>query len=392
MTTLRQIVAVTAMNVRSIPQRLGASCVIVVGTMGVVAVLVSVFTMANSLTGTLLAAGRMDRAVVLRNGTNSAVASTLTLAAAATVANAPGVARTPGGDAAAMFEVLESTNVARRSNGSLAALMVHGISEHGLAVRSEIEIVAGRAFTPGLHELVVGRDAQNEFRGLEIGNAIELRGARWAIVGAYESGDVVESGFLADAQTLMSAQGRSLVNSVLVRLDSPESFEAFETALKTDPSISVGVFREPDFYAEGAKDLSGLFFFVTYVVSGIMACGAVFGALNAMYSAIGTRAREIATLRALGFGASGVVVSVLTESVLLSAVGALAGVAVSWALFSGNTISLGGTVGTIVTELRITPGTVGFGVISACTVGLLGGLWPAVRAARLPVATALRAL
>jgi len=387
---LRQIVAVTALNIRGISQRLVASSVIVVGIMCVVGVLVSVLTMAGSLADTVLSAGRPERAIVLRAGANTEGASTLSTDAVATIVNAPGIARAAGGDAAATADMLISVNFPRSSNGSLAPLVVRGVSRlHD--VRPEIELVEGRLFTPGLREVIVGRNAQRAFAGLRIGDRVALRNSEWTVVGVYRSGDVAESGMITDAATLLSAYQRTIVNSVTVRLESPAAFDEFKTALTTDPSLSVDVFREPEYFALQAEDLSGLFFFITYVVTGIMAAGALVGAINTMYSAVSARSLEIATLRAIGFGASGVVASVLAEAVLLALLGACAGGAIAWALFSGDTISLGGGQGSLVTELAVKSATLVTGAVGAVTAGLLGGLFPAIRAARLPVATALRA-
>ncbi len=387
---LRQIAAVTAFNIRGISQRLVASSVIVVGIMCVVGVLVSVLTMARSFADTLLDAGRPDRAIVLRAGASAEGASTLSVDAAATIVSTPGIARTENGDTAATTDMLASVNLSRRSNGSLAPLAVRGVSELR-GVRPEIELVEGRLFSPGLREVIVGRNAQQAFAGLEIGDRVELRDSEWTIVGVFHSGDVAESGMITDAATLLSAYQRAAVNSVTVRLESPESFDAFKTALTTNPSLSVDVFREPDYFAQQTEDLSSLFFFITYIVTAIMGAGALVGAVNTMYSAVSARSLEIATLRAIGFGASGVVVSVLAEAVLLALLGAFAGAAISWLLFSGDTISLGGGQASLVTELAIAPATLVTGVAAAASAGFLGGLFPALRAARLPVATALRA-
>jgi putative ABC transport system permease protein len=387
---LRQTAAVTAFNLRGIRQRLVASSVVVVGFMCVVGVLVSVLTMAGSLSATLLAAGHVDRAIVLRAGANAEGASTLSSEAAATIASAPGVARSASGDPIATADVVVPANLSRRSNGSLAPLTVRGVSELR-GVRREIELVEGRLFSPGLRELIVGRNARTEFAGLEIGDRVALRDGEWTVVGVYRSGDVNESGMITDSATLNSAYRRSVVNSVTVRLESPEAFDAFKVALTTDPSLSVDVFREPDYFAMQTRDLSALFFFVSYVVTGIMAAGALVGAMNTMYSAVSTRRLEIATLRAIGFGPASVVVSVLVEAVLLALLGAFAGAAISWALYSGDTISLGGGQNSLVTELAITPATLVTGVVWAATAGFLGGLFPALSAARGPVAAALRA-
>jgi putative ABC transport system permease protein len=393
MSALRQIAAVTAMSVRGISQRIGPSCVIVIGITCVVGVLVSVLTMAGSFSSTLLAAGRADRAIVLRVGANSEFGSNLTADAVATVLNAPGIVRTQAGDAAASADMLVSFNRPRKSNGSLAPLSVRGVSSQTVgAVRPEIELVKGRLFTPGLLEVIVGRNAQTEFGGLEIGDRVSLRNSEWAIVGIFQSGDAAESGLYTDASTLQSAYQRPLFNSVTVVLESAGAFDGFKSSLTTNPALAVDVLREPEYFERQAENIANLLFFVTYIVSAIMAFGALFAALNTMYSAVSSRAVEIATLRALGFGAAGVVVSVLTEALLLALLGCFVGAAVSSAIFSGDTISLGGGQSALITELRVTPSIVGAAIAWACTVGLLGALLPAIRAARLPVATALRAI
>jgi len=392
MTTLRQVAAISALNLRSIPQRLGPSLVVVIGIAGVVGVLVSVLTMAGSLTETVISTGDENRAIVLRNGSNYEMASLLDTAAVQTIMDAPGVARTADGDPAASADFIVPINLTRKEDGALAALVVRGVSPQSFEVRPEIRLVAGRMFTPGLREVIVGRNAQLQIAGVELGDRVALRDSEWAVVGVYESGDAAESGMLTDLSTLLSTYQRTLVNSVTVLLETTASFEELKVALTTNPTLSVDVLREPEYFEQQSERIAQLMFFVTYVVTTIMAVGAFFAALNTMYSAVSTRSVEIATLRALGFGATGVVASVLTEVLLLAVIGGMLGATVAWLLFSGNVISLGGTLGSIVTELRVTPVLVGTGIAWACTVGLLGGLPPAIRAARLPVATALRAV
>jgi len=392
MTTLRQVAAISALNLRSIPQRLGPSLVVVIGIAGVVGVLVSVLTMAGSLTETVISTGDENRAIVLRNGSNYEMASLLDTVAVQTIMDAPGVARTADGDPAASSDFIVPINLTRKEDGALAALVVRGISPQSFEVRPEIRLVAGRMFTPGLREVIVGRNAQLQIAGVELGDRVALRDSEWAVVGVYQSGDAAESGMLTDVTTLLSTYQRTLVNSVTVLLETPDSFEELKVALTTNPTLSVDVLREPEYFEQQSERIAQLMFFVTYVVTTIMAVGAFFAALNTMYSAVSTRSVEIATLRALGFGATGVVASVLTEVLLLAVIGGMLGATVAWLLFSGNVISLGGTLGSIVTELRVTPVLVGTGIAWACTVGLLGGLPPAIRAARLPVATALRAV
>ncbi len=393
MKLLQQIVAVTALNMRSIPRRVGTSAVVIIGIAGVVGVLVSVFGMTQSMSQTVLAAGSPDRAIVLRSGATSDFASTLLIDAVATIMDAPGIARTPEGEAVGSAEMVTAVNMLRKENGTRAGVTIRGVGEQGFAVRPEIELVEGRMFQPGLREILVGRGAHAEFAGLGVGDEVALRDSSWKVVGVFASrGNIFESGILADSATLRSAYQRTAVNSVTVRLSSPAAFDEFKTALTTDPTLSVTVERELDYYGRQSENASRFFSFVTTFVSGIMALGALFAALNTMYSAVSSRGVEIATLRAIGFGSSGVVVSVLVEALLLSFLGAVLGAGVAWALFGGNEISMGGNGGTLVFSLDLTPELLGLGVALACTLGFLGAVLPAVRAARLPVATALRAL
>ena len=387
---LRQIVAVSAMSLRSIPQRLGASVVVVIGIAAVVGVLVSVFTMAGSLTGSLISVGSADRAIVIRSGASFEGESMLPLDTAPIVASAPGVARTAEGRSAVTADVVTVVSRLSRTNGALRSLSVRGVGAENFFVRPEIALVEGRRFTPGLREAIVGRSAQAEFEGLDVGAEVKLRDGVWTIVGAFTTGDATETGLITDVDTLASAYGVGYVNSVTARLEAPEAFDTLKTALDANPTLSVDVYREPDYYVMDAADLDDLFFFVTYVICSIMAAGALVGALNTMYAAVSGRAVEIATLRALGFGATGIVVSIVVESLALALLGAGAGSAISWLIFAGDSVSLGGGDGTLITTLTITPATLVTGLTWACAVGLVGALFPAVRAARLPVAMALR--
>jgi putative ABC transport system permease protein len=388
----RQVIAVSSFSLRSIPQRLGASIVVIVGITAVVAVLVSVFTMAGSLTSFAIASASPDRAIVLRSGANFVEgASMLPLDTAAIVASAPGVARTAEGRGAVTADVVTAVNRPRRFNGALRALEVRGVGAENFVVRPEIVLVAGRRFTRGLREAIVGRSAQSEFAGLDIGGTIKLRDSVWTIVGVFTTGDATETGLVVDVDTLASTYGVGFVNSVTARLETPAAFDVMKSALDANPTLSVDVYRELDYQLQDAAELNNLFFFVTYVICSIMAAGALVGAMNTMYASVSSRAVEIATLRALGFGATGIVFSIVVESLALAALGAAAGSAASWLIFSGDPVSVGGGTGTLVTTLEITPSTLLTGLLWACGVGFAGALFPAVRAARLPLATALRA-
>jgi putative ABC transport system permease protein len=392
MSVVQQIGAVTMMNLRSIPRRLGSSSVIVIGIAGVVGVILAVFGMTQSMSHALVDTGRADRAIVLRSDAQNEISSSLAVDAVATIKNAPGIARTAGGDAAASAEMLASVNLVRKANGTTAAVGVRGIDPASATIRPEVKLIDGRMFQPGLREMIVGRGARSEFRDAEIGDRIGLRDSQWTIVGTFESGrDANESRLLTDAPTLMSAYKRTTANAVTVLLASESSFDEFKTALTTNPTLTVSVERERDYYQRQSDNAGTFFNVVTAFVGVIMALGALFGALNTMYSAVSARTVEIATLRAIGFGAGGVVTSVLAEALLLSLAGALLGASVAWLLFNGNTIGIGNDVGTLVFSMQITPALLGSGVLLACAVGLLGGLLPALRAARMPVANALRA-
>ena len=389
----RQIASVTAMNLRSVPQRLGSSSVIVVGIAGVVAVILSVFALTRSLSDAVLATGSPDRAIVLRAGATGEFSSTLLVDAVATIKDAPGIARAPDGTAAATANFVSAVNLLRKEDGSRAGLAVRGAEPAVMAVRPEIKIVSGRSFAPGLRELIVGRSALEEFRGVGIGDEVVLRDGRWTVVGVFESGrDAIESSLITDAATLLSSYQRTAVNSVTVRLTSEAAFDEFKTALTTNPTLSVSVERETDFYRRESQEANRIFGLVGIAVGVFMGLGAVFAALNTMYSAVSVRAREIATLRAIGFGAAGVIVSVLVEALVLALVGAVAGAAIAWLMFNGNTVTLGDSTGSMVFKMQLTPALLLLGVLLACAVGFVGGLLPAVRAARLPVATALRAV
>jgi len=392
MNAFRQMTLVTAMGLRTVPQRPGRASVVVIGIAGVVGVLVSMLTLGASVAESMRAAGREDRAIVLRNGVDHEAESAIFTAEAQTIADAPGVARTEDGKPAASTEVLATVNLPRKLDGALSGVLVRGMSPQAASVRREIQLQSGRMFTPGLRELIVGRVLQEQFEGLQLGDQVRLSGGEWTIVGVYETGDMWESMLLTDVATLMSAYRRNVFSSVTVRLTSPAVFDVFKNALTTDPTLSVNVMRESEYYSKGSE-LSGAFIILSYVIGAIMGAGALFGALNTMYSTVSARGVEIATLRAIGFPASSVVVSVLVEALLLALIGGLAGAAVSWALLSGGTFALGSPSGSAVAaELRVTPQLVGVGVAWALIMGLFGGLLPALRAARLPIATALRAV
>jgi putative ABC transport system permease protein len=257
-------------------------------------------------------------------------------------------------------------------------------------------MVSGRVFRPGVAELIVGKSAQRLYKGLEVGAEVRLRGTTWRVVGTFESGGGAhESELMADAQTLNSAYQRGSVSqSVLVVVDRAIGFNALKDSITSNPQLQVDAWTERDFGTQESDQISRILSLVAYVVGGIMAIGAIFGALNTMYSAVSTRSREIATLRAIGFGAAPVVISVFVEALLLALVGGACGALIAWLLFNGHSVDTlgGGTGGQLIFDLVVTPGLMALGILWACLIGVVGGLFPAIRAARLPVAIALRAV
>jgi putative ABC transport system permease protein len=258
-------------------------------------------------------------------------------------------------------------------------------------MRPEMTLTAGRMFRPGLREIIVGEGAYREFAGLDVGKALKFRGSWWTIVGRFKTGDAHDSELWADLETAQSAFGRSGVSSVLVKLTSPDAFESLKRRLTTDPQVKVDVKTEQEFYSAQSAGTTMVIGIVTTLVAVIMAIGALFGALNTMYSAVSARTAEIGTLRALGFGSLPVIASVMAEAMALSLLGGALGAGIAYGLFNGYSVStLGGNFTQVAFNFAVTPALVLQGLTWALAIGFVGGLFPAVRAARLPVTQALR--
>jgi putative ABC transport system permease protein len=392
MSTLRQVREITWMNLQSIPQRAGASLVIVVGIAGVVAVLVAMLSMAAGLEKTLSSTGRLDRALVLRGGSNAELSSALDRASATLIAQDPAVLRDADGQPLASAELIVIAEVPRKGQRSGANVSLRGVPPQGFAIRPELRIVEGRRFRPGLREIVVGRGAQRQFAGLEVGATLSFRGSDWRVVGSFESGgDGHESELWADAEALQSAFGRNGYSSVLLQLPSVDAFPALQRRLTGDPQLTVDVKRERDYFSAQSEQLSFLIGLLTNVIAVIMAIGALFGALNTMYAAVSARTQEIGTLRALGFGSAAVIASVMAEALALACLGGALGALIAYALFNGYSVStLGAGFTQVAFNFAVTPALLGQGLVWSLLIGFLGGLMPALRAARLPVTAALR--
>ncbi|HWP99874.1 MAG TPA: ABC transporter permease [Vicinamibacterales bacterium] len=393
MRSLVSSISVTLINLRSIPSRLGSSLVAVVGIAGVVVVFVAVLSIGEGFRAAMRAAGAPDRAIVLRGGSDAEMTSILTGDDVRIIAEAPGVARGRTGPLASP-ELFVVVDVPKRSTGTSANVPLRGLLPEALEVRREASIVEGRPFEPGRREVIVGRAASRQFSGLELGRTVHWGRTEWTIVGIFEADDSASEGEIwCDARVLQPAYRRgNSFQSVLVRLESPAAFDRFEEALTTDPRLNVMVRREPDYYAEQSQAIHRLITIVGSIVAGLMGIGAVFGAVNTMYTAVAARAREIATLRALGFGRLAVVASVVGEALALAAVGGLAGGLLAWLAFDGyRTSTLNWqTFSQVTFAFAVTPGLLVRGLAYALVIGLLGAVLPAIRAAFLPIPTALR--
>ncbi len=394
MNWISQIVAVTALNIRTIRQRLGSSAVAVVGIAGVVIVFIAVLSIGEGFRKVLIDAGSPETVLVLRDGADTEMTSGLEGEQAKLIAEAPAIVRTGNGSLASP-ELLVIADVPKRSTGTDANVPFRGVLPEAFGVRRDLSIVEGRRFEPGRNEIIVGRAAVREF-DLKLGSSVQWGEHRWDIVGVFEAdGSAAESEIWGDARVLQPAYRRgNSYQSVRAKLESVAAFDTLKDALTTDPRLRVKVVRETDYYAQQSTILHSIITNIGYGIAVLMGIGAVFGAVNTMYSAVANRTREIATLRALGFGASAVMVSVLVEALLLSLIGGVVGGALAYLAFDGFTTATMNfqSFSQVAFAFAVTPALLIQGIASAATMGLLGGLFPAIRAARLPIVTALREL
>ncbi len=394
--TGRRTLSVTGVGLATLRSRWGASSVIVIGIAGVVGVLVAMLAMGEGLQATLQGTGSADTAIVIRAGSQVESNSVLMHSDAVLIGQQPGVARDATGHPIASPEVLLAVSLPK-NNGQDANLSVRGVGEEAWAVRPNVKIIAGRKFTPGTLELDVGKGVMAQFKGMAIGSDLQLGSQKWKIVGEFDSGDAFNSEIWADASTIGPVFHRgSSLSSVTVRLTSPSAFTVFKAALATNPQLKVDAETTHQYFADQAGGINKLIRWLGTTIAIIMAIGAIFGALNSMYAAVATRAREIATLRAVGFQGTPVVASVLLETMLLALAGGVLGAFVAWAVFGHFTASTSAGGGFSFTQMifqfRVTPALLWTGIKWALAIGFIGGLFPAVRAARLPVTTALREL
>ncbi|MGH8123651.1 MAG: ABC transporter permease [Rudaea sp.] len=389
----QQAWSVAKVGIATIPQRLGSSSVIVVGIAGVVGVLVALLAMGQGFKQTLSQTGDDMTAIVLRGGATAELSSGVGRDQATLIAQMPGIAKDAKGKPIVSAELVVVANVPKKSSGTDANVEIRGVGEEAFALRPNVKIVDGRNFKPGLRELIVGKGALTQFAGLQPGRKLNLNNQQWDIVGTFESNDSHDSELWGDVETISAAYRRQGYQSVTVRLTSPAALDQLKAAIVSDPRLQVDVKTTSDYYTAQSEGLTRVITVIGIVVGAIMAIGAVFGALNTMYAAVATRAREIATLRAIGFRGLPVVVSVLLETMLLALAGGVLGGLIAWLIFNNYTVStLGSNFSQVVFAFKVSPALLGTGLKWALAIGFVGGAFPALRAARLPVTTALREL
>jgi putative ABC transport system permease protein len=395
MNWISQTAAVTGVTLRSISQRLGSSVVAIIGIAGVVIVFTAVLSIAEGFRAAMRGTGDPQTVIVLRSGSDTEMTSGLGGEEARLISEAPGLEQGPEGVRASP-ELFVIVGHPLKRSGTDANVPLRGLTPIALKVRPGFRIAEGRMFNSGTNEIVVGRAASRQFSGLSVGAPVRWGDSSWQVVGLFEAGgSVAESELWCDAKVLQGAYRRgNSYQSVYARLASTDNFQTFKDALTTNPRLSVTVIREPDYYAQQSQVLQTVIRSVGVSIAVLMALGAIFGALNTMYSAVANRTREIATLRALGFGASPVVVSVMVEAILLSVVGGIIGGGLAWIAFDGyQTATMNWqSFSQVAFAFAVTPVLLLLGMLFAVIMGFVGGLFPAIRAARLPVVTALRQL
>ena len=394
MKSLRQIGALIAFNMRSLPSRIGSAAVAVTGIAFVVIVLVGVLSIGEGFRSVMVVAGSPDTALVLRSGADSEMTSVLNRDEVDVIRDAAGIARGADGKPLVSPETFVIVDLPKRTSNTSANVPLRGVQPGAFAIRPEVKIVEGRVFEWGRNEVIVGRGAHAEFGGTEVGSDLRFGTNTWKVVGIFEAnGSISESELWADAAVLGPAYQRGSSHSIVItKLASAGSFQQFKDALTSDPKVSVQVKKEAEYYESQSRTLRGLVTGLAFIVCSLMGLGAMFGALNTMYTAVAARAREIATLEALGFGGFAVMMSVIAESLLLALVGGVLGAIVAWLGFDGYRAATMNwqTFSQVAFAFDVNARLMRGAILYALAIGFVGGLFPAIRAARMPVALALR--
>jgi len=388
---LLQILAVTVINLKSLPQRLWMSLATVTAVGLVVAVLLTFLAMANGFQRTIAGSGATDIAMVLRGGSEAEINSVVLRDQVRLIEEGPGIARGADGQPQTSGELYLTVDGIKRSTGTRANLPLRGLGPQGAALRRGVTITAGRMFNPGSNEIVVGKALGSEFAGFDLGQTVAFGSSRWTVVGIFSAdGSVFESEIWADAPVLLSLFKRNAFQTVRARLTSPAAIEALKAYSDNDPRLKLDVMSEAAYFAKQASNTSDLIQKLGWPLAIAMAFGSLAGALNTMYSSVAARATEIATLRAIGFGGFPTFVGTLVESLILASIGGLIGAAATYLIFDGFTAStMGGSFSQVVFSFQLSPRLIGQGLLLALTVGLVGGLFPALRAARMPIIAGL---
>jgi len=389
---LRQALAITGISIRSVPERWAPSMVIVIGLAGVVAVFTALLAMAAGFESTLKSTGRSDAVVILRGGSDAELNSAFDRETTDIIRQEPGIRPAADGKPLASAELMVIAELVRRDDvKSGANVTLRGVEPAAFVLRPQLNIVDGRTFTPGLREVIVGRGVHAQFQGVDIGQTVRMRGSQWLVVGEFDSGDSHNSEMWTDSNVARSTFGRLGSSSVLAALDGPDGLARLKSAVAADPRLSLDVLVERDYFSGQTRQFRRTIGVLAGVVTVIMGLGAVFAALNSMYAAVAARGKEIATLRALGFGGVPVVVSVMIEALLLALAGALLGALIAYLLFNNLSVAtLGQSFTQVVFSFQVTPELVARGLVIALVIGMVGGFLPALRAARLPVTVSLR--
>jgi putative ABC transport system permease protein len=390
---LSQISSITTANLKALPERRGAALAAAVGIAGVVAVLVGVLSISEGFRRAMTVSGSPEVALVLRAGADAEMTSGLSREQTRLIADTAGLARNAAGPLASA-ELFVIINLPKRSTGTDANVPLRGVSPAAYDVRGNIQLVEGRRFEPGKNEVIVGAGAARAFSGLDLGNTIRVGQNNWTVVGIFTAGGgVAESEIWTDAAVLQPAYNRGDTYQVVyARLASSDSYQQFADALTTNPRVNAKVVRQSEFYAEQSTMVTQFIRGLGVAIASLMALGALFGALNTMYSLVSARTREIATLRALGFGTSPVIVSVMIESLVIALVGGAIGAAAAYLAFDGFTTSTINwqTFSQVAFAFTVSPELLTTAIVWSAFIGLLGGLFPAIHAARIPIAAALR--
>lgn len=387
-----QALAVSGLSIRSIPERWAPSLVIVIGLAGVVGVFTALLAMVAGFESTLRATGRNDAVIILRGGSDAELNSGFDRDATDLIKQQPGIARGADGRPLASAELIVIAELLRRDDKSGGAnITVRGVEAAGFALRPHLKIIQGRNFTPGLRELIVGTGVERQFQGAAIGQVVRMRGSNWTVVGVFQSGDSHDSEMWTDVNVARTTFGRTGTSSVLAALDGPGGFARLTQAIAAEPRLQLDVQREQEYFSAQTKQFRTQIGFLAALVTVIMGLGAIFAALNSMYAAVAARAKEIATLRALGFSGAPVLTSVMLEALLLALVGGLLGAVVAYLLFNNLSVStLGQGFTQVVFNFRVTPQLVARGLMIALLIGVIGGFLPALSAARAPITRSLR--